>query len=454
MQIQFPAFRKASLVFCQMAMGLAAAGLGSCNPSSDSSESGQDAVVDSASVTPGGMETAPQVVEAQAPVPNHSAVEANSSEVELPQEDARAATGAIQVEGDAFRHFGTLLDGSVVHAEFELLVPGPKPAVVASVQKSCGCTGAALEVLGEEGSQPYSPGQVLEPGTRLRLRTSIDTTGKHGEFQSMVYLLTGDPVGPVRIDLRALVQQFFRAEIDGTPQTSMDLGQLFTNDVRRGEFEIASNLVERFQLNVQDAMLPPQLKVDLEPVDPDEAGLAARWKASFELGPDLEPSSSRPYPIQFISDQPKAQSEPDSAADPEFHKLNFYLIAEVEGLVVANPAQLYVGIIQPGKLATRTLRIVNRDESSALGKPNASLTEDCPLRDKAEFLIEPVWEEGSDEGGAPDAWDVSLTLMAPTEEGSVRSFIVLELDHPGQSRLVVPFSYMVRKLTTREARSR
>lgn len=399
------------------------------------------------------METGSQVAEVQAPAADRADGEANAGRAPQPQDDVRAATGAIQIEGDAFRHFGTLLEGSVVDAEFELLVTGPKPAVVASVQKSCGCTGAELEVMGEEGSQPYSLGQVLQPGTRLRLQTSIDTTGKHGEFQSMVYLLTGAPEGPVRIDLRALVQPFFQAQIEGVPQTSVDLGSMFTNDMRRGEFEIVSNLVERFQLQVQEAMLPPQLKVELEPVDPDASGLAARWKASFELGPDLDPSSSRPYPIQFISDQPKAQLEPDSAEAPEFHKLNFYLIAEVEGLVYADPAQLYVGIIQPGKLATRTLRIVNRDESAVLGRPSVSLTEDCPLRDKAEFLIEPVWGQAG-AGGVSEAWDVSLTLTAPMEEGSIRSFIILELDHPGQSRLVVPFSYMVRKLTTREARSR
>ena len=267
-------------------------------------------------------------------------------------------------------------------------------------------------------------------------------------MQTNVAIYTNDPVSPMRLQMRVEVKPVLKVE-----PMYIDLGQITSGDTQDGEFTIATEVLDPFLLELDESRVTDPMKVQLSPVDPDADGKSQTWKLAFTLGPEI-PEGHRNYNLRLITDIPRAavahegETEEEHAAHAQpagFRELNCAVRANVRGLVVATPNFVSMGLVRPGQVEERTVKIESLDPNFQL--PTEADYEIVSLNgapfEMAEFFTvktEPV--EGT--AGTQQTLTVRLEGLPEDFQKSFGGMIKLRIDHPTKETLNVRFSGVVR----------
>ena len=318
----------------------------------------------------------------------------------LPEEDglrAKMVLDAVEVD------FGRILDD--VNTEFKEITfrnEGDAPLIIHDLRASCGCT------VGELDKREYAPG---ETGV---LRIQFRPQGKRNLVRQTVTITTNDTSLP---NSQALISvtAFVRPIVSVDP-TLVNLGML-----RRGEFVSSffsvTGLAEDFDIVTVDVIGNDSLSVEVlgrERVSSDQG--RAGWKIDLEALCDgtAKPGMMRGT-IRVRTNDPRRESVMGTVT------------GQVLGDIAVSQPRISLGSLTMGEIVTPTIRVETRsgvvftikgfDEQSNLGEP-------------IKWDIVPVG------GEAPaSAYEVTLTVLAPSTPGMVRATVVMKTDMPDEERV-------------------
>lgn len=325
--------------------------------------------------------------------------------------------------------FGPVFEGDLLEHEFVFEVVGEGLEAIETVRADCGCTLAQLQVEDAEGTlRPYENGSPLTSGSRVHVQVSYNTRGKHGKAPRTITLYAAE--GAVTARVLADVSPWLRVE----PEFS-DLGILRETESAQTSFEVASAVGKSFRLSHLARALPPQVAVQLTPLDadgrPGEAP-ARRWRVDVRLGVGM-PRGSHIYPIELRTDQFHRHGAP-ILATPQ-------LTVQVVGPVSLTPGSLAFGIVPPRSDVSRTTRYVVRDPDLPLVRPTLRLESVRPAGlDLASHATLRVLDVPGER-----AFDLRVTLsgLEPLPQGNFFGRLVVETGLEREPSLEAPLTGVV-----------
>ena len=324
--------------------------------------------------------------------------------------------------------FGQIWEGAVLEHRFQFVATGGAPTAIEAVRADCGCTVAELEIESPAaGSErvAYGYGDPIVPGARVFVHVTYDTRGKRGRAPRTISLYT--PEGRAEVVVTADVVPWLRVE----PERS-DLPILRESEQAETSFHIASVDGTPFKLWHVPKAVPSEVRADVQPVAPNDDGLAFEWDVRVTFGPGM-PRGPHIYPIELWTDQ----LLPDLGANgvrPAI-KATPYVTIQVVGAVSLSPPTILFGVVDPAETVARTVRVLCHDPDFSLPEPVAKLVsirpsqEDFALGETASISVRQV--------PGQNAWDVQLLLsgLRPTVQGTFLGKLVIETGHPGDPRI-------------------
>ncbi|MEW6072166.1 MAG: DUF1573 domain-containing protein [Planctomycetota bacterium] len=344
--------------------------------------------------------------------------------------------------------FGKVWEGAVLEHEFRLEVQGKEPLSIAATRSDCGCAAARLERVGKgdgegdgerdgEGKydvrSPYEIGTPLPPGTILALTVRYDTRGKRGDLPRKVGLYANQPGGVKELVVRATVQPWLVAE-----PADLTLPPMGEDEEREAALAVRSAVGRPFRLVHVRRAVPEPLRVELFPVAPDAEGRAERWEVVVRLGRGM-PRGSHVYPIHLASDV----LNPDAAETPEGDRPPYAAIprlaVEVVGRYRIAPNLLDFGVVRPGEVVARSLRVTCLDPAFDPPAPAARLE---PLQPGSPFPLAETAHVSVRAVAGGRAWDVQVLFDGISAAVGPRFLgrLVIETGHPAERELVATVS--------------
>ena len=346
--------------------------------------------------------------------------------------------GGLAVDGgNQIQNFGDLIQGDVRDHTFKGKSTGEDPLVISTLNKTCGCTRAEIQLIGADGElTPYRLGQGIEPGTEFLLHTTLDTTGKANHFKSDITLTTNDPRRGIAFSLVANV----KPALSVNPR-SLNLGTMRSSDTKKGQVVLTSEAFGKFKLSLDPNIPLRGVTCELVPTDPDADGKSHRWVAKFEAGPGL-PEGAFNQPVRFLTDLVQEGKTLGDGSPVTFDAI-LYLIANVQGPVTVNPPHVSFGLLRPGQALTRRTTISVTDETFSLPTDMTWSIKgygvDFPYPDDFEVQVVPI--EGTRN------LDLVISLLGIDDipgNGSFRGYVELQVGHPSKPTIDVGFSGVIR----------
>ncbi len=218
---------------------------------------------------------------------------------------------------DRIYDFGTVRAGKVIRHTFLLDNPGQEPVSLEQVQTTCGCTVAGVE------------SKVIAPGESVQMPVTLNTKGRSGKLSQSVRVSfsVGEP--------RSYTLQGFVASDELKP---LQLGTVLRGDTARNDLTL--NWPPGLALEISEVHFnEKKLRVDVRPGDGAHA-------ISIALREDV------PY-------GPLSESVIMHTNDPLVPEKHVNIFAMVSFPILADPDEVTLGLVQPGKPATGTVRIVS-----------------------------------------------------------------------------------------------
>ncbi len=370
------------------------------------------------------------------------------SPVPRPQEgggDQKPVTNqAARLEVDALDHdFGNAIEGEKLSHIFKMRSTGTEPLVIQSAKPTCGCTVAKLEIRKEDGTlEVYKFGDPLPKGAQLELLAELNTQGKHQQASSKVNVTCNDPRQVVTLGLNARVDTYFQI----TPP-QLDLGTMSTADTVEKTFTVAGKKPGNFLLSMEQRPLPDGMKVAMTPKEPDANGKASVWEVKVTLGPGAKEGNTG-YPIQLKSDEAIAGHSADDGhghTSAMTYGATVMVTAKVNGLISFEPQYLSYGLVRPGQVLPRTLKITAFD-------PNFSFADTLDIRlvgpsdTKPEFPQAAYFSHAVKVSDDKKSATIELTLngLPDTVDGSFQGRMMIKTGHPQKPEIPVLFSGVCR----------
>lgn len=355
------------------------------------------------------------------------------------------------LEGDN-HDFGALVQGAVVEHTFVLQSIGEAPLVVSSVKASCGCTVATSQRVTPEGvSAPYAFGEAIEPGDRLLVTARLNTEGKKNRMQSTLTVFSNDPAQTHMLRLAADVQPFFEL----TPNSYIQFGKMYSNEQRTEVLRVTSPIADRFRLELAQAVpLPEHVKVELRAIDADASGRAATWDVVATVGPNAPEGPSSNWPLRLTSDVPVAGAPALPDGSTKTHAITAYAVAQVVGLVSANPYYVSFGLVRPGQEIEKEVVLEVADAEFEAGP--------MPVTIRAQRAGDEDLFEGrltasvvrDENDSRKHRVKIKLTDMPDDRDGPFGGYFDIAVGHPTKPTLTIPFSGVLRTIQERPAGGR
>lgn len=343
----------------------------------------------------------------------------------------------------ATHHFGEVMQGMKMEHVFELTSGGTETLVVKQIKPTCGCTVADLMVVDGAGvEKKYQFGDPIPVGTKMRLAAVLDTKNKRGAQSSSINVFSNDVRGPVQLSLQADVSPFFHAA-----PTFLNFGQMSTSDTKTEKVTISVNKGDAVTLSVEQDKLPQGVFCDMMPINPDAEGKSSRWEMLVTVGPGLE-EGNLAQAIRVVSDYELPGAKPLVNGDMPTQEFNVTASARILGVISHNPQYLSMGLVRPGQVMSRTVRVESHDAEF-----NLSAEMPCRvtgIKDPKGGFRE--WEYAGNFSttvrpvDGANAVDVELSLDGMPEgvNGSFRGTLVIEVGHSDKSTLEIPITGVCR----------
>ncbi|MEW6072286.1 MAG: DUF1573 domain-containing protein, partial [Planctomycetota bacterium] len=349
---------------------------------------------------------------------------------------------SLLAEETALVDFGKVKQGDKRSHVFQLVSDGENDLVISRFKSSCGCTVAKMQAENEAGEMTeYHAGDPIPSGRKFEIYADIATDGKpQGPMETSVSLFSNDVRGVFTVRMKCEVETVLAV----LPGPNLVFGQITAADRVEGSLRVTSDSLGPYRLTVDERYVTEPLSVSLSPVEPDAEGRATTWDVHLALGPGI-PEGLRNYPLLLLTDKeipyPK---QPPADGSKAVYIARIYVQATVKGLLTAEPAFLSFGMVRPGQVVDRTIKIECLDDFP--------LAADCPVRleamrpemefphrDRFTWKIEPTAD--------PKVLDLSIRLEGMPENlnGSFGGFVHVDVGHPLKPTLSIRFSGVCRQ---------
>ena len=338
--------------------------------------------------------------------------------------------------------FGKVKQGDKRTHVFRMVSDGEADLVISRFKSSCGCTVAKMLVQGEGGEMvDYLTGDPIARGKEFEVHVDLTTDGKpQGKMETNVSLYSNDVRGVTTVRLKAEVQTVLTVE----PEATVQFGEITAADRVEGDVRITSDSLDPFLLTVDERFVSEPLGVELEPLEPDATGRSTTWNVHITLGPGI-PEGLRNYPVLLVTDQeiPFPKQKPTDGG-PAVYTARVYAQATVRGLVTASPGFLTFGMVAPGQVVERSVKIECFDDFE--------LSADVPVRIEAmrpemDFPYKDRFTWSLKATDNPKVMDLTLTLEGMPEEttGSFGGYVRVDVGHPMKESIPIRFSGVCRQ---------
>jgi hypothetical protein len=354
-----------------------------------------------------------------------------------------AATSGTQARLDVAQpdhDFGTRIEGEVLTHTYDMKSSGPAELIITTAKPTCGCTVSKLEVVGADGARTlYKFGDPIAPGTELKLEAQLDTKNKHNSAASKINISCNDPRQTVTLGLSTRLDTYFNVS-----PTTIDFGEVSIADTLERTIEVSGKKPGPFLLT-QDARGPgPQgLRIELIPVDPTPEGKAERWTAKVTLGPDAREGPVG-FPVSLHSDEVVQGAAPGPDGSTPTYGATVMVTARVRGLISYEPQYLSFGLVRPGQIVSRSIKVKSYDPEFTFAEPRIRLVGPNPA--KPEFAWASSFSHVLRPSQDNKEFDVELTLdgLPETVDGSFQGRVLIETGHPSKPEVEVLFSGVCR----------
>jgi len=347
-----------------------------------------------------------------------------------------AVADSLSIERDT-HDFGDVFPRAAEHTVFPIRIVGEDDVVVEELRHSCDCTAATLHVVEGEGAggeaelgRPYAPGTVLE------LRGTLNTVGNLGEQrQGLHVVFEGGHI--VTFLMTATITPF----LDVDPPRTLEMQNVDALAGDRAQATLRTRDGAPVALSIAEAARCEGVELELVAVEPDADGRAPEWSLVARIEPGVEVGTRR-CRLRIATDvhnpeaQPRQGEELDEAALADaVHEVDYGILIQVDPLVISWPAELDLGRLDAVEGRTEEVRLSSRDGDYLWGELEVSVAPhgrpDAPFegarRAEARFRR------------TPDGGEVQLEIGGFERTGPFRGSIVVELGHPQQERLIIPF---------------
>lgn len=337
--------------------------------------------------------------------------------------------------------FGEVVQGQILEHTYEISNGGEGDLVITQTKGSCACTVSQVSVHLPDGTKTaYNYGDPLKPGTKFDVGMRVDTKGKREHVAGQVSIYSNDPRSVVNLTYTATV----KAVVECEPMY-LNFDRVSPKEVKSGMVVVRSHVIDRFGLKL-DPQLSPEVRAKLQPREPDADGRAKEWEVHVEIGPNL-PEGMFNRPLKLITDQAIPNGPPTPDGSTPMHEVQSYVMAQVYGMVTAEPPFLSFGLVRPGQILARTVRIANNDPEFVLQAPKVTI--EGLQNPKFEYpqcvnvVVRPV-EEGK-------SYDIELTVsdLPDTLNGTFIGKLAIEVGHPSKPRVDVTFTGVCRPDVTK-----
>ena len=278
----------------------------------------------------------------------------------------------LSIEFGTDKHdFGRVRQGQVLEHTFQLESGGTSDLVIRQAKPTCGCTLSRVAVEGEDGAMAdYQMGEPIPPGRKIEITAGFDTKSKRNKTDVRINVYTNDPVGLVQLGLSANVEPFLTV----TPQF-LNLGELAEDATKTEVIDIRTTSGESIALALDDSPKPkPEgLEVSLEPQSPDAEGKSSHWKATVQIGPGLK-EGPLGYGIVLKSDEPMEGATPGPDGTIPTYVATASMNGRVLGAISCSPQYLSMGLVRPGQVVGRSVRLTSNDPEFQLDQVGVEIT--------------------------------------------------------------------------------
>lgn len=336
--------------------------------------------------------------------------------------------------------FGEVQQGTKATHVFRLKSDGEADLVISRLKPSCGCTVADVKLVEADDTRSvYTIGQPIPPGREFEIEVSIVTDGRQGPMSTYVAVFSNEPKGYANLYVKADVIPVLLLQ----PEHTLNLGALTSADRAEGTLKITSTVLEPYALELDPQFVVEPLAAELVPIEPTPEGKATTWELRISLGPNA-PEGLRNYPLRLVTDVPVPEPKVHNPASDErpMFEARAFVQAQVTGLVSAEPNFLSFGMVRPGQVVERTVKIVCHDDFALSADVPIVMTglrgEEFPYRDSFS------WELVKLEDGTMD-FELTLQGMPEDLNGSFGGVIDIAVAHPHKASLQIRFSGVCRQ---------
>ena len=339
--------------------------------------------------------------------------------------------------GTDSKAFGKCMQGDVLTNKVLLQSSGEEDLVIKQAKPTCGCTVAQVAAQAADGSMaPYNFGQPIPPGRKIEITATLHTQNKRGHAASRINIFSNDPRGQTQLGLEADVDPFFQVN----PQ-NLNFNALSSRDTANDKVTITTTTGVKVKLAAALDNIPQGMKVDVTPTDPDAEGKSNHWEVIAHLGPGLV-EGNLAYNVALKSDVPIPGGEKAPNGGEPMYEASVPIMARITGMISYTPAFVSLGLIRPGQVVSRVIRITSHDPVFKLGEPKVLIQGreggEWDLANRFSTVIRPVAGENSIEV------ELRLDGMPETLNGSFSGTLDIQVGHPEKPEIKLPITGVCR----------
>ena len=339
--------------------------------------------------------------------------------------------------GTETKAFGKCMQGDVLTHTFQLQSSGEEDLVIKQAKPTCGCTLAQVAVQQADGTMaPYTFGAPIPVGRKIELTATLHTQNKRGHAASRINIFSNDPRGQSQLGLEADVDPFFQVN----PQ-NLNFNQVSARDTANDKVAISTTTGVKVKLTAPSENMPQGVKFEVNPIDPDADGKAARWEVQVHLGPGLM-EGNLAYTVGIKSDIEIPGGDKLPSGVPQTYEVSLPIMARVTGMISYTPAFISLGLIRPGQVVSRSVRVTSHDPDFKLPEPKIVVSgrggAEWEFANRFSSVVRPVAGENS--------VDIELRLdgMPETLNGSFSGELTIQVGHPEKPEIKLPITGVCR----------
>jgi hypothetical protein len=340
--------------------------------------------------------------------------------------------------GTESKNFGKCMQGDVLTHTFALQSSGEEDLVIKQAKPTCGCTLAQVAIQQADGAMaPYNFGSPIPPGRKIELTATLHTQNKRGHAASRINIFSNDPRGQSQLALEADVDPFFQVN-----PMNLNFNTVSARDTANDRVSIATTRSDvKVKLTAPTENIPQGVSFEVAPIEPDAEGKSARWELIAHIGPNLvEGNLAYTIPLKSDIEIPGGEKLPSGSAPT--YEISIPIMARVTGMISYTPAFVSLGLIRPGQVVSRSVRITSHDPEFKIPEPKVTVTgrggTEWEFANRFSSVIRPVAGE--------NAIDVELRLdgMPDTLNGSFSGELSIQVGHPEKPEIKLPITGVCR----------